>query len=128
MKPSPKIVVLSIAASSLMLITVFAKPLGIPSELEMLPMVAGAVCLLALMRATAKAKAAGEIPQMSEAQTKKWLVFAVAVVAVACVAGPFVMPSTGVRLPFHVWVVISIFTFVLSTAAVWLGLRMRTRK
>jgi hypothetical protein len=117
-----------IVASLLMLVGVFAKPLGIPSNLEMLPMLGAGVCFLVLIRLAKKAKAAGQLPVLPESQKKKRFAFVVTVLAMTCISGPFVLPSTGVKASFQVWVWISVATFVFCTTLVWLVLWGQTSK
>lgn len=126
MKPSIKASLLMLAASVFMLAGVFSKPLGIPSDFESVPILIAIVLIYLGYRTGKKAKAAGQLPAVSESQKRKQLSLMVVSCAAMCVAMPFVMPLAGLRLPFAELVIISIVSFFLCLGAFWLGSRMKT--
>ena len=117
--------VLVLIGSGLMLAGVFARPLGIPSEFELIPGVAGVVCLFLAVVMKRKAMAAGLVRAPSEAAKRKYFWLFSVVVVCTCLSGPLILPFTGVRLPFWELVVVSIVTFVMMTAILWCGLMMK---
>ena len=126
MKPSTKVSILMLTGSVLMMLGVFAKPLGIPSGFDTIPFLGACVFFYLGYRAGKKAKAAGQIPTASDSQKRKRFSLMVASCAVACVAMPFLLPATGVALPFAELVVISVVPFFICIGAIWLGMKMRT--
>jgi hypothetical protein len=125
MKPSTKVNFLMLTGSAFMMIGVFAKPLGIPSDFDSIPPLVAVVFIYLGYRASKKAKAAGQIPASSDSGERKRFALMVASCALACIAAPFVLPSTGVTLPFWELVVISVAAFLLCIGAIWLGMKMR---
>ena len=126
MKPSTKASILMLTGSSLMLIGVFAKPLGIPSDFESVPILAAIVFIYLGYRVGRKAKESGQIPASSDSQRRKRFFLIIGSCAAACIATPFILPAAGVVLPFGTLVVISIVSFVLCIGAIWFGMKMRT--
>ncbi len=114
-----------LAASALTLTGVFAKPLGIPSDYEVLPFLASLVFFYFGFRASKKAKESGEVAPLPDAARRKRFWLMIGCCAVACAVMPFVLPVTGVTLPFATRVIICLVSFVLCIGAVWLGTRMR---
>ena len=125
MKSSIKINILFITGSALMLAGVFAKPLGIPSDLEIVPSIVAVVFFYLGYRVSKRAKTAGEIPTASATQKQKKFRVLVASYAAACVTMPFVMPFTGVALPFGELVVFSIITFFMCIGITWMTMRLQ---
>ena len=72
-----------------------------------------------------KAKAAGQIPAASDSQKQKRFWVFVASYGAACITMPFVLPYTGVTLPFGELVVLSVITFVMCIGITWLTLRLK---
>ena len=126
MKQSTKASVLLLIGSAFMMLGVFAKPLGIPSGLDSIPILIAIVLIYLGYRITKKAKETGQVPASSDSQRRKRFGLLVASSAVACIAMPFVLPSTGVALPFGTLVVISVVSFVLCIGAIWLGMKIKT--
>jgi len=126
MKPSTKASVLMLTGSALLMIGVFGKPLGIPDGFETIPILVAIVFNYLGYRAIKKAKAEGQIPQVPESQKRRRIGLAVACCAVACFSMPFLLPVTGVVLPFTTEVVISAVSFFFCVGAIWLGIKMST--
>jgi threonine/homoserine/homoserine lactone efflux protein len=125
MKLSTKASILILIGSALMLTGVFAKPLGIPTSLEGVPILAALVLIYLGYRVSKKAVQSGQVTPLSEVQRRKRFFLMAVVCAVACVAMPFVMPLTGVSLPFGQMAVVSVISYGLCLGAMWMGLRMK---
>jgi len=126
MKVTTKLSILMLTACAFMMVGVFGKPLGIPSDFESIPILVAIIFIYFHSRVRKKAKAAGRIPTASESQKRKLFVLAVALCALVCVTAPFVLPSTGVTLPFAEQVIISVVTFFICVLAIWFGMKSRT--
>jgi hypothetical protein len=126
MKSSTKANVLMLTGSTLMLAGVFAKPLGITSDFESGPILMAVVLIYLGYRASKQAKAAGQIPPVSGMDRRKRFLLMVGSCALACIAMPFVLPATGVALPFSTLIMISVVSFLICTGAIWLGVRIKT--
>ena len=114
-----------LAGSALILVGVFARPLGIPSDFDSVPILAAVVLIYLGYRASKQAKTSGQIAPLSEVQRRKRFLLAVGSCAVACIATPFILPATGVKLPFRELAVIGIISFLLCVGAIWLGMKMK---
>jgi len=125
MKPSTKASILILIGSALMLAGVFAKPLGIPTSLEGVPILAALVFIYLGYRVSKKAVQSGQVTPLSEVQRRKRFFLMAGACAVACVAMPFVMPLTGVSLPFGQMAVVSVISYGVCLGAMWMGLKMR---
>ena len=128
MRAPTKVDILGLSYSILMLVGVFAKPLGIPSDWDSLPILAAIVCFYLWYRLTKKAKDSGQTAPTAppEGQKRKRAVGMIGAAAIACAAGPFVLPATGVTLPFGVLVAISLVSFLFFIGLIWLSLKVRT--
>ena len=129
MKPSSKFNILMQIGCAFMLLGVFAKPLGIPSDFEAVPTLIGIIFIYLAYRISKKAKASGQAPLFpapSQSQKRKRLVLMIFLGAVVCISAPFWLPYTGVTLPFSELLIISISSFFVGAGAVWLGMKMRT--
>ena len=129
MKPSIKFNILMLTGCTFMLLGVFAKPLGIPSDFEAIPTLIGVVFIYLAYRISKKSKAAGQTPLFptpSEAQKWRKLRWTIITCAAVTIAAPFWLPYTGVTLPFGELVIISISSFFVCIGGVWLGMRMKT--
>src|SRR5262245_17520643 len=100
MKPSTKASILILSGSLLMLVGVFARPLGIPTSFEGVPILVALVLIFWGYRVSKKAIESGQVTPLSDVQKRKRFILMACVCAVACVAMPFLMPMTGVSLPF----------------------------
>ncbi len=125
MKSSKKFSILLLTGSAFMMSGVFAKPLGIPSHLEGIPTLIGIICIYIGYRAQRKEVATGQIPMVPDPQKRKRFALMVALCAVTCAAMPFILPFTGVVLPFTKLIIISVVSFFICIGAVWLGTKMR---
>jgi hypothetical protein len=125
MKPSTKINILFITGSALMLAGVFAKPLGIPFDFEIVPSIAAVVFFSLGYRVSKKAKTAGEIPAASVSQKQKKFRVLVIACAFACATSPFVLPYSGVVLPFWELVMLSVISFFMCVGIIWLTMRLK---
>lgn len=125
MKSSTKASILILIGSVLMLAGVFAKPLGIPTSFEGVPILVALVLIFWGYRVSKKAVESGQVTPLSEIQKRKRFILMAGVCAVACVAMPFLMPMTGVSLPFAEMVVVSVFSYAICLGAMWMGMKMR---
>ena len=125
MKPSTKINILFLVGSTLMLAGVFAKPLGIPSDFEVVPTLIAVVFFYLGYRASKKTKTAGEIPAASVTQKQKKFRVMVIACAFACATSPFVLPYSGVILPFWELVLLSFISFFMIVGIIWLTMRLK---
>jgi len=125
MKPATRINTLFLTGSALMLAGVFAKPLGIPSAFEMVPTLVAVVFIYPGYRASMQAKTAGEIPAASVSQKQKKFWVMVITGAFTCAACPFVLPYSGVVLPFWELVLLSVLSFFMLVGIVWLAMRLQ---
>lgn len=126
-KPSLGAIILYLTASVLMMITVFAKPLGIPVSLEGIPMLGAVLCIYFSLRLIKKAKAVGQLPPLPDAQRRKQFIIMALTLLAASASGPFWMPLSGFKFSLGTMVIISIITFVVSMGALWLGFKMRDK-
>jgi hypothetical protein len=124
MKASAKTNLLILMGCGLLLVGVFAKPLGISSSFEIAIELMALVILVWGVFTVVKAKKAGEIPAMSTSQKQKKFWMLVAVYAASSVPMPFLLPLTGVSLPFSELVVLSIITFFLCIGITWLTMKL----
>ena len=115
-----------LTGSGLMMLGVFAKPLGIPSGFDTVPTLAAIVFVYLGYRASKKAKVAGELSAWSDAQRRKRFGAMVVACAVACIAMPLVFPFTGLTLPFGQLVAVSTVSFIICIGALWWGMKTRT--
>jgi threonine/homoserine/homoserine lactone efflux protein len=125
MKPSKKINILFLTGSALMLAGVFAKSLGIPSDFEIVPSIVAVVFFYLGYRVSKKAKTAGEIPAASISQKQKKFRVMVIACAFACATSPFVLPYSGVVLPFWELVLLSVISFFMCVGIIWLTMRLK---
>ena len=123
MKPSAKVERLLQIGLGLVLVGVFAKPLHIPFDLVMILDLAGISLLIWALVAVIKAKAAGKIPITSPSQKQKKFWILVAAYGVACIIAPFLLPFTGVSLPFDELLVLSVITFFICTGITYLTVK-----
>ncbi len=123
MKSSSKINFPILTGSIFLMLDVFAKPLGIPSDFEIILLLVaiGFICLG--YRGIRKAKKDERIPTLSGSQKRKKFVLLAACSGAACVAYPFMAPSLGVSLPFDEAIVISVISFVFCMGCIWFGLK-----
>ena len=127
MKPIDKAAIPITIASAVLMIGIFHKPLGLPDVIEM-PLVGLAGVLMGVGFYFAKqAKTPSHLPPpLPDAQKKVWILM-LASVAAACIAGPFILPLIGPELPFQVRVMICTGTFVLCSAMILIGMKMKRR-
>jgi|GEM_PF-6093238 hypothetical protein len=126
MKPTAKINLLMLIGFIFMWINILAKPLGIPSSLQSIPILIAAVFLCLGILASKKAKVAGQIPEQTEFQKRKRFSVMVATLGATCVTIPFVLPLiTDVTMSFGELVVISGFTFFMLVGVFWLTMKMK---
>jgi len=125
MKPVTKANLLMFIGAILFWIGMFAKPLGIPGDFDFIPLFAAPLVLYLGLRANRKARIAGQIPATTNTQKRKQFVLVVITCAIGCSIMPFVLPATGVQLPFRELVIISLLSFVITIGAFWFGQKMR---
>jgi hypothetical protein len=111
MKPSTKANILFLIGSAGIWVSVFSKPLGIPSGLDAIPSLLSIIFFYLGYRLSKAAKTAGQIPAATDSQKQKRFWIFVTAYGAASVATPFLLPFTGVRLPLGTLVVISIIAF-----------------
>lgn len=125
MKLSTKATIFGLIGSAMMMVGVFAKPLGIPTDFDCVPTLLAIVFFYLAYRTSKKGRATGQIPAASDTQKRKQLILIVASCAVGCSVMPFLLPVTGLSLPFGEVVVISIISFFVCVGAAWLGMKMQ---
>jgi hypothetical protein len=76
-------------------------------------------------RAGVKEKAAGQIPAASDSQKRNRFWLLVAAYGASCVIMPFLLPYTGVVLPFGELAIVSITTFFICVGITWFTLRLK---
>ena len=123
MKPSTKANLLILTGSLMMMAGVFAKPLGIPKELEALPNLPGVLFFYWGYRIAMKAKATGEIPRPTD--TKRWFILWVFVTgcATVAIAFPFFATYLGIHLPLPWLAGIAFLSFLIAVTTFWIGMK-----
>ena len=123
MKPSTKVNFLMFAGSVFLMLGVFAKPMGVSSDFDSIFSLIAIIFIYFGYRTSQKAKAAGQMPSLSDSKKRKRFVLIAVPCAMACIAFPFIAPSLGVSLPFGELIVISIISFFISMGAMWFGMK-----
>jgi 4-hydroxybenzoate polyprenyltransferase len=103
-----------------MMLGIFHKPLGFPDWTEFVLVILGAVggwYVLWLQRRAKKHRDASS-PTTTPTQNRRYTILMIAVVFVAAVTSPFILPYTGVRLPFVQEVLTSIIAFIVCVTII----------
>ena len=109
----------------MLLVEVLSKPLGIPSDFGMaLGLVAMALFIWAIL-ISLKAKAAEQIPVTPASQKQKKFWILIIAYGITCIAMPFIIPLTGVSLPFRELVIFSAITFFICIGITYFTMRLQ---
>lgn len=113
--PSSKENALSVASSLLLLAGIFHGVFKLPQIAGSLMMLAGGICMFVGVRLRqARLRNPAEAPYDSSPPrptSRIWML--IAIYAVTCALCPFMLPYSGLHLPFSELVVISVITFII---------------
>jgi len=120
MKPLAKRIVIAYAAAAMGMLGVFYKPAGLPAWSQFILLGLSAVGAWYVVWLQRRAKKSGEhmSSSVSPRQKRKYTWLQIGVVFVACAISPFILPYTGVRLPFAQEIVTSIITFAICVCII----------
>jgi hypothetical protein len=125
MKSSARANFLLQIGSGLLLLGIFAKPLGIPSDFEIIIELVALIVLSWGVVGIIKAKKAGQIPTISASKKRSKFWILVATYSVACLSMPFLLPLTGVSLPFDKLLVLSVITFFICVGITYFTIKLQ---
>ncbi len=123
MKRSDKAVIFIVPASILVLLGVFARPLGLSELSGLLIFLMAMVFLLLGYREVLKARESGQLPAPTEHQQTRRFWLLVGTDGLACIALPFVLRFTGLNLPLSQRIIISAVAFIICVGVSWFGTR-----
>ncbi len=127
MKASSQQNLLILGFSVCAFLNIFHKPLGLPEWSEWLFISLGLICAVTLLvvqrRAKRRRDPSFEPAPPSQNRRQTWLLLIV--VFFSCVTSPFILPYTGIVLPFWQLVIISAVSFVVLALVIVIVRRPR---
>src|ERR1700722_1688144 len=119
MKRSDKAVIFIVPASILVLLGVFARPLGLSELAGLLIFLTAMVFLLLGYREVLRARDSGQLPARTAHQQIRRFWLLVGTDGLACVGMPFVLRFTSLNLPLSQRIIISVIAFTICVGVSW---------